>query len=193
MRFDVRRLLVLATLLLFALALPAVAAEKFLGSDDAKEKDEPQKFLKSYDKLVKGDEVDWAWFADGFSGKSIRSVSISDFSSTGRGRETRGAAEGGADYLKNWVEDSKLGWKVVKGGGDLVLEGNVVNAWEPHGAARYWGGWMANPGTCVEVIGRDKAGKTLFEIRHKSRGSTVDDAIENALENVVSEIEKKAK
>ena len=44
----------LAAFLLLS-ARPALAAKKnFLESDDAKEKDEPQKFLTDYDKLTKG-------------------------------------------------------------------------------------------------------------------------------------------
>jgi hypothetical protein len=73
---------------------------------------------------------------------------------------------------------------VVKSGGDLVIEGNVFNAWEPHGAARYWGGWAANPGVGLEVVARDAKGNIVGEVRHKAKGSTIRDAVENGLEEV---------
>jgi hypothetical protein len=84
--------------------------------------------------------------------------------------------------MEQWLE--KQGFKVVKTGGDIVVEGNVFNAWEPHGAARYWGGWAANPGVGMEVIVKDSKGKIVAEVRHKAKGSTMRDAVENGLEDV---------
>ena len=65
--------------------------------------------------------------------------------------------------MEQWLE--KDGFKVVKSGGELTIQGNVFNAWEPTGAARYWGGWAANPGVGLEllfkangkIVGRDAA------------------------------------
>jgi hypothetical protein len=43
---------------------------------------------------------------------------------------------------------------------------------------------MANPGVGVEVLLKDSSGKVVGEIRHKNRGSSIEDAVENALEEV---------
>src|SRR6266496_4365669 len=176
---------------LFAIALvaflvlstkPAEAAKKnFLDSDDAKEKDEAQKFLADYDKLTKGKDADWVYFPSG-NLKSFKTVSVKEFESNGRGRESRDAAREGKDYMEQWLD--KQGFKVVKSGGEVTIEGNIFNAWEPHGAARYWGGWAANPGVGMEVVARDTKGNILAEIRHKAKGSTIRDAVENGLEDV---------
>ena len=176
---------------LFAIALtaflvlsarPAEAAKKnFLDSDDAKEKDEPQKYLKDYDKLTKGKDADWVYFPSGGL-KSFKTVTVKEFEENGRGREARDAAREGKDYMEQWLD--KQGFKVVKSGGDLVIEGNVFNAWEPHGAARYWGGWAANPGVGLEVVAKDSKGNIVGEVRHKAKGSTIRDAVENGLEDV---------
>ena len=162
---------------------PAEAArgKSFLDSDDAKEKDEPAKFLPDYDKLTKGKDADWVYFPDG-SLQKYKTASVKEFDENGRGREARDAAHDGRDFMEEWLE--KQGFKVVKNGGDIVVYGNVFNAWEPHGGARYWGGWMANPGVGVEVMIKDSRGNVVGEVRHKSKGSTVRDAIENALEDV---------
>jgi hypothetical protein len=168
-------------LVLALVAVPALAERKFLDSDDAKEKDEPQKFLPDYDKLVKGKDADWVYFPSG-SLKSYKTVRVKEFDSTGRGRESRDAAKDGKDYMEQWLE--KQGFKTVKTGGDIVVEGNVFNAWEPHGAARYWGGWAANPGVGLEVIVKDAKGNVVGEVRHKAKGSTMRDAVENGLEEV---------
>ena len=161
---------------------PAEAAKKtFLDSDDAKEKDEPQKFLADYDKLTKGKDADWVYFPGGGL-KSFKTVLVKDFDCNGHGRECRDAAKEGKDYMEQWLE--KQGVKPVKSGGDIVIEGNVFNAWEPHGAARYWGGWAANPGVGLEVVAKDAKGNIVGEVRHKAKGSTIRDAVENGLEEV---------
>ena len=193
MRLNVQPLRVPALVLLAALvALPAFAGEKKFTEDDAsKEKDEPTTWLKDYDKLVKGKEADWVFF-DGYSAGSYKTVVVKDFSATEKDREARGAAEYGKEYAEQWISKSKkLGWEIAeKGKADLTITGNVAHAWEPSSAARFWGGWYANPGAVQELIGKDASGKIVFQIRHKSRGSTVRDAIENGLEDVVKSLEK---
>ena len=181
-------------LVLFAalVALPAFAADKkFVDDDASREKDEPTTWLKNYDQLVKGKEADWVFF-EGYSAGSYKTVAVKDFSSNEKDREARRAAEDGKDYAEQWIQKSgKLGWNTAGSGkADLTIEGHVVHAWEPSGAARFWGGWYANPGAVQELIGKDSSGKTVFQIRHKSRGSTVRDAIENGLEEVVKSLEK---
>jgi hypothetical protein len=181
-RHMTRLFAIALTAFLVLSARPAEAAKKnFLDSDDAKEKDEPQKYLKDYDKLTKGKDADWVYFPSG-SLKSFKTVTVKEFEENGRGREARDAAREGKDYMEQWLD--KQGFKVVKSGGDLVIEGNVFNAWEPHGAARYWGGWAANPGVGLEVVARDAKGNIVGEVRHKAKGSTIRDAVENGLEDV---------
>ena len=181
-RHMTRLFAIALTAFLVLSARPAEAARKsFLDSDDAKEKDEPQKYLQDYDKLTKGKDADWVYFPSG-SLKSFKTVTVKEFEENGRGREARDAAREGKDYMEQWLD--KQGFKVVKSGGDLVVEGNVFNAWEPHGAARYWGGWAANPGVGLEVVARDAKGNIVGEVRHKAKGSTIRDAVENGLEEV---------
>ena len=174
-----------AALFLISVSAARAADRKFLDSDDAKEKDEPQKFLPDYDKLEKGKDADWVYFPDGSLSK-YKTVSVEEFDHTGRG-ESREAAREGKDYMEQWLD--KEGFKVVKSGGDLTVEGNVFNAWEPHGAARYWGGWAANPGVGLEIILK-AGGKVVGEIRHKAKGSTMRDAVENGLEDIAKAISK---
>ena len=185
-----RRSIGIVCIALFALALvasPAVAAKgkTFEGSDDSKEANEPAKFLPDYDKLTKGKDADWVYFPEG-SLKKYKTVEVKEFVENGRGREARDAAEAGKEYMEQWLE--RAGYKLADKGAELVIEGNVFNAWEPGTGARIWGGWMANPGVGLEVIVRDSSGKVVGEIRHKSRGSTIDDAVENALEEVAQAI-----
>lgn len=185
-----RRSIGIVCVALFALALvasPVLAAKgkTFQGSDDSKEANEPAKFLPDYDKLTKGKDVDWVYFPEG-SLKKYKTVEVKEFVENGKGREARDAAESGKEYMEQWLE--RAGYKLADKGAELVLEGNVFNAWEPGTGARIWGGWMANPGVGLEVIAKDSSGKVVGEIRHKSRGSTIDDAVENALEEVAQAI-----
>lgn len=181
-----RRSIGIVCVAVFALALfasPAAAAKNksFQDSDDAKEANEPAKFLPDYDKLTKGKDTDWVYFPDGGL-KKYRTVEVKEFVENGKGREAREAARSGKEYMEQWLE--KAGYKLAEKGAELVIEGNVFNAWEPSTGARIWGGWMANPGVGLEVIARDSSGKVVGQMRHKSRGSTIDDAVENALEEV---------
>jgi hypothetical protein len=177
-----------AVLFLFAMSMALRADQKFLGSDDAKEHDEPQKFLPDYDKLVKGKDADWVYFPEGDL-KKYKTVLVKEFEHNGKGREAKEAASYGKEYMEQWLQ--KQGFDVVeKGPADLTVEGNVFNAWEPSGAARVWGGWGANPGVGTELIIKNKSGAVVGEIREKSKGSTVHDAIENGLEDCAKSISK---
>jgi hypothetical protein len=192
MRLHVHPLRVPALVLLAALvALPAAAQKRFVDDGASKEKDEPTEWLKDYDKLEKGKEADWVFF-DGYSAGSFKTLAVKEFSFNEKDKEARRAADYGREYAEKWIQKSKkLGWELAEGGkADLTIEGHVVHAWEPSGAARFWGGWYANPGSVQELIGKDSSGKTVFQIRHKSRGSTVRDAIENGLEDCVKSLEK---
>ncbi len=181
------RLFAMALVTFLALSVrPAEAAKKtFQDSDDAKERDEPAKFLPDYDKLTKGNDADWVYFPEG-SLKKYKTGSVKEFDENGRGREARDAAHDGRDYMEQWLD--KQGFKVVKSGGEIVVEGNVFNAWEPHGGARYWGGWMANPGVGLEILVKDSKGHVVAEIRHKAKGSSMRDAVENGLEEVAKSL-----
>jgi hypothetical protein len=47
---------------------------------------------------------------------------------------------------------------------------------------------MANPGVGLEVLVKDSKGSVVAEIRHKAKGSTIRDAVENGLEEVAKAI-----
>ena len=186
---------VAALIVLSAVAFPGQAwakkAKTFLASSDAKEDDEPQAYLPDYAKLVKGDDADWVYFPDGTL-KSYKTVLIKPFTSNAveaHKVEGKHAAEYAQGFMKEWLE--KQGFQVVESGpSDMSIEGNIFNAWEPSGGARFWGGVFANPGAGEEVICKDAKGTILGYVRHKSRGSTIKDAVENGLEDVAKAIAK---
>ena len=183
-----RRLFPLASAALFVFAASTALASdtKFVNSDDAKERDEPQKFLPDYDKLVKGKDSDWVYFPDGAL-KNYKTVLVKEFQNNGKGREAKEAASYGKEYMEQWMQ--KQGFDVVeKGPADITIEGNVFNAWEPSGAARVWGGWAANPGVGLEVLIKNKSGAVVGELRQKAKGSTIHDAVENGLEDCAKSI-----
>jgi len=178
--------LFIAVLALAIGVAPAIGKGKsFLYSDDAKEANEPAKYLPDYDKLTKGKDADWVYFPEGGL-KKYKTVQVKEFTENGKGREARHAAEAGKEYMEQWLE--RDGYKLADKGAELVVEGNVFNAWEPGTGARIWGGWMANPGVGLEILLKDSSGKIVGEIRHKNRGSTIEDAVENALEEVAKAI-----
>jgi hypothetical protein len=171
--------------MLFAVSTAQAGDNKFVDSDDAKQKDEPQKFLPDYDKLVKGKDTDWVYFPEGSLSK-YKTASVADFDHTGHGSECREAAREGKDYMEQWLD--KQGFKVVKSGGDIHVDGNVFSAWEPSGAARAWGGWAANPGVGLELLIKNSKGAVVGELRQKAKGSTLHDSVENGLEDMAKSI-----
>ena len=187
-RLSNRFLAVLLSGVFFLWASSALAEKKFENSDDAKEKDEPQKFLPDYDKLVAGKDADWVYFPTGNGLKGFKTVTVKDFGDTGRGRDSRDAAKDGQEYMEQWLE--REGFKIEKSGAEVTIEGNVCNAWEPSGGARFWGGWYASPGVCLEVIAKDSKGNIVAEVRQKAKGSTIRDAVENGLEDVAKSLAK---
>jgi len=190
-----RRLALLALAAVFATTagVPALAdSKKFLDSEDAKKHQDtdPQTFLKDYDKLEKGKEADWVYFPAGYDASKFKTVTLKPWTTTGgKPSKSKMAADSGPEYFTNWLKkNAKLGWQVGDGG-DLTIEGNIANAWEPSGGAKFFGGWMANPGSIIELVGKDKSGATVFEIRHKARGSTIEDSVENGLEKIIKDLE----
>jgi hypothetical protein len=165
-------------------------SKTFLGSDDAKESDEPQKYLPDYAKLVAGVDADWVYLPEG-SLKKYKKVYVKEFVSNARETyriDAKNAAEYGQGYLRQWLDQAKFEIVESAGAADMIIEGNVFSAWEPSGGARFFGGWMANPGCGQEIIIHDSKGGLLGFMRHKSRGSTIRDAIENGLDEMVKSI-----
>src|SRR4029453_17952713 len=102
----------LAAFLAWGFASTVSADTKFVNSDDAKERDEPQKFLPDYDKLVKGKDADWVYFPDGaLKGKTVL---VQEFQNNGKGREAKEAASYGKEYMEQWLQ--KQGFDVVEKG-----------------------------------------------------------------------------
>ena len=86
--------------------------------------------------------------------KKYKTVTVKEFDENGRGREARDAARDGQGL--HGAVAGEGGLQGRQAGGELTIEGNVFNAWEPHGAARYWGGWAANPGVGMEVVAQGR-------------------------------------
>ncbi len=172
-------------LALISSPLLAKGGKAFLDSDDAKEANEPQKFLPDYDKLTKGKDADWVYFPEG-SLKKYRTVSVKEFVENGR-HDSKDAAREGKEYMEQWLE--KAGFKLADKGAELSFEGNVFSASE-HRRGAGWTPWgVGNSGVGLEVLVKDGSGKVVGEIRHKGNGSSLEDAVENALEEVAKAVQ----
>jgi hypothetical protein len=180
-----RRLIAVFAAGFFVLAVSSARAsdKKFLGSDDAKEKDEPQTFLPDYDKLTKGHEADWVYFPEGSLTK-YKTVSVEEFDHTGHG-DSRDAAREGKDYMEQWLEAGFWSRQVRRRHDRRGASSTPGSPW----AARYWGGWAANPGVGLKLLIKAN-GKVVGEMRHKAKGSTIRDAVENGLEDMTKDIGK---
>lgn len=182
----------LTVALVAAIAMPLALAKPklFSKSEDSGKVDEPEKFLPDYDKLVEGGDADWVYFPAG-SLKGFKSVTVKAFTTNAVEEsqdEAEVAAKSGKRYLEQWLK--KADFNVVESGGELTFEGNVFDAREAKGEVRVWGwgGVAAGPGVGIEVLAKDSSGKVVAEVRHRTHGSTMRDAVENGLENIVKDV-----
>ena len=158
---------------------PGKGGKTFLDSDDAKEANEPQKFLPDYDKLVKGKDADWVYFPEG-SLKNVQDGHRSRSSiDNGRGHESRDAARDGQGVHGAVAGEGGLQGRRARA---PTSSSRATSSTPGSRAARpaIWGGWMANPGVGLEVLLKDSSGKVVGEIRQKTRVRRSADAVENA-------------
>ena len=182
-----RRLLVALSAAFLLLAVPTAQAsdKKFVDSDDAKEKDEPQKFLPDYDKLVKGKDADWVYFPDGSLSK-YKTASVKEFDHNGHGPS---AARRRATARTTWSSGSRSrASRWSSRAATSSVEGNVFNAWEP--TVRRATGAAGRPtrASGLELLVKDSKGNVVGELRQKAKGSTIRDAVENGLEDMAKAI-----
>src|SRR4029453_6661851 len=153
-------MLIMALVAAVALTVAIAKPKMFDKSEDAGKVDEPAKWLPDYDKLAEGHDADWTYFPAGsLKNKSVTVKAFTTNAVEDHADEAEMAAKAGKKYLEQWLK--KAGFKVVDEAAEVTFEGNIFDAWEPEGAGRYWGGWMANPGAGMEVMAKDSSGKVV--------------------------------
>jgi hypothetical protein len=175
-----------AMTLLFPLAA-LCSPERLVESSDYKDKDFIKGCIGDYSDIVKGDDLDWVWISPG--------ITLSQY------KIVIGKFENMSDELRSsQVEEVKATYKEilskVKGDGKGTLTADIcVYEFQKFSAGKAWipfaGGHQMQAGMGVEVILRDKAGKTVAKIRDMARsGSTAVDAADESASNLKKYLNK---
>ena len=155
--------------------------ERLVESSDYKDKDFIKGCIGDYTDMVKGDDLDWVWISPGLTLSHYKIV-IGKFENMSDELRSSQAEEVKATYKEILSK--------VKGDGKNELTTDIcVYDFQKFSAGKAWipfvGGHQMQAGMGVEVILRDKAGKTVAKIRDMARsGSTAVDAADESATNL---------
>ena len=110
-------------------------------------------------------------------------MSVKEFDDNGRGAESprRGAATARTTWSSGWT---KQGFKVVKSGGDIDRRRQRLQRLGAPRRGSLLGRLGGQPGRRARAAREGLKGNVVGEVRHKAKGSTIRDAVENGLEDV---------
>ena len=161
--------------------------KRYLQDDDSRDPKAPSRFLHDYDLLEQGRAADWVHLRD-FDARRYRTVAVKPYRSEGARSEAGRLAEQGKRALEAAISRATGldAWTVVDGpSADLVLEGHVAQVWGHDG---YAGTWVQ--GSVVqELLGRDRSGQVVFQMRHRSVGRSLRKLLSRGVGDFVEELE----
>jgi hypothetical protein len=168
--------------------LSAVCApERLIDSSDYKDKDFIKGCISDYSDMVKGDDIDWVWISPGTVLAQNR-IAVGKFENT-------------SDELRSTqFEGVKTTFKEilskVKGEGKGMLTADIcIYEYQKFSPGKAWipfvGGHQMQAGMGVEMILRDKGGKTVAKLRDMARsGTTPEEAADESATNLKKYINK---
>jgi len=171
-----------ASLLVLLIPLTALCSpERLIDSSDYKDKDFVKGCIGDYSDMVKGDDLDWVWISPGIVLANYK-ISIGKFENISE------------DLRSSQVEGVKNTYKEilskVRGDGKGVLTADIcVYEFQKFSAGKAWipfaGGHQMQAGIGVEMVLKDKGGKTVAKFRDMSRaGMQPEDAADESASNL---------
>ena len=163
-------------------------SNKFVDSDDYKDKEFKKCSISDYAHLVEGDDVNWIWVADGIKTSNFK-LSIGGVQNIALNKKTSDT-EAVKTSFQQVINDIDSKGKSEKATADICIyeiqEFSYGKAWIP-----FVGGHQAQAGVGVEVILKDKNKKTVAEFRHFTReGARTQEAATEAAEDITKFISK---
>lgn len=173
---------ILLLVLSFSTVAAFAASERFVDSDDYKNKEFKAGILGDYKDLEKGENLEWTWVEKGITLADYKVVvdTIAD-GTNDLGKSQLGAIK--AIFIDNMEK--------LKGSkGTLKAELNVYEV-QKYAPGKAWipfvGGHQMQAGMGVEMLLSDKGGKTVAKFRHFAREGI---AIETAVQEVADDLKK---
>lgn len=176
---------VIAVVFMLAVLSPLAAfcgSDRFVDSDDYKDKSFKKGILVDYNDLIKGDDIEWVWISPG--------VKLSDYKYSIEKFEDATEDLGKTTFNEIKSAFNDVFGKIKGDKGVLTADISIYDA-QKFSYGKAWipfaGGHQMQAGLGVEMLLKDKKGKTVAKIRHFAREGN---AIEQAGEEVATDIKK---
>lgn len=163
-------------------------SDKFVDSDDYKDKEFKKCIISDYTHLVEGNDVNWVWVADGVKTSNFK-VSMGNVQNVASNKKSSDTDAVKTEF-QHVINDIDSKGKTEKVTADIcvieVQEFSYGKAWIP-----FVGGHQAQAGVGVEVVLKDKNKKTVAEFRHFTReGARTQEAAKEAAEDITDFLSK---
>lgn len=177
------KVLVCALFLLMLLPLSALCgSDKFTDSDDYKDKNFKKGIIGDYTDLKEAKEVSWAWVAP--------EIKLADYKVEVESFENA-TDDVGKSQLSSMKAIFKEGMERLKGSKGTLSAKISVYEVQKYSPGKAWipfaGGHQMQAGVGIEVLLKDKSGKTVAKIRHFAREGI---AFETATEETADDLRK---
>jgi hypothetical protein len=177
------RFICAASLLTLLIPFTAFCApERFVDSDEYKEKDFQKGVISDYSDLVKGDDIAWIWIAPNqkLAQYKLKLGAVENKS----GIHSKSLVEA----VKSSFKDAFADMDVNGAKGTLTADACIVWA-QNYSPGKAWipfsGGYQMQAGVGMELVLRDNSGKTVAKFRHFARQGT---ELSGAAQQVVGEL-----
>jgi hypothetical protein len=162
--------------------------DKFVDSDDYKDKEFKKCIISDYTHLTEGDDVNWVWVADGVKTSQYK-LSMGNVQNVASNKRTSDTDAVKTEFT-NVINDTDSKDKNEKVTADIcifeVQKFSYGKVWIP-----FVGGHQAQAGVGVEVVLKDKNKNTVAEFRHFTReGARTEEAAQEAAEDIVNYLSK---
>jgi hypothetical protein len=171
----------LVSLLVLSIPLTALCSpERLVDSNDYKGKDFAKGCISDYSDMVKGDDLDWVWISPGTALANYR-ISLGTFDNKSE------------DMRSSQVEGVKNTYKEIlaklKGDKGVLTADICIYEFQKFSAGKAWipfaGGHQMQAGIGVEMVLKDRGGKTVAKFRDMARsGMQPEDAAEESATNL---------
>jgi hypothetical protein len=182
------RCIFIYSLLFLLIPLTAFCSpERLVDSGDYKDKDFVKGCINDYSDMVKGDDIDWVWISPGTVLSNYK-ISIGKFENVAE------------DLRSSHVEGVKNTYQEilskVRGNSKGVLTADIcIYEFQKFSAGKAWipfaGGHQMQAGIGVEMVLKNRGGKTVAKFRDMSRaGMQPEDAADESATNLKKYIDK---
>ncbi len=189
---------IIVVLLLLISSNALAKKDKFVESDEYKEKKEPTGFIKNYDGMIEGGDIKWVYVKEGVKFGKYNSATVEPFGTI--------ADRSDKDIQKGMKRDFETAFerigKKITDSGELIIKGALYKVEERDVGKKVGMGFIpkagrvlrrteGNPTIGVEVIIIDaKTKEEIARIRHKAQDKSLNSAAQEVADDIANFIKK---